>query len=128
ASTSVKSTVVRGVTSGATAGGASRAGRVLLGGAATDVGLGGRVAAAALGPEGLTLAGLAYGGFKASQAASGFQSAEAQTGAQIGNQDVAAATARAILSYTGGGKSPYNATTLMQSIEPLLAHQYSQAT
>ncbi len=104
------------------------AGRVLAGGAAGDVGLLGRAGAMVLGPEGLFAGALAYGGFKASQAATAFQSATAQTGAQIGNPAVANATAQQVLAYTSSGKSPYDATTLIRSIEPLLAHGYSQST
>jgi hypothetical protein len=117
------------VTGGALAlaggGGFGRAGSVLATGAAYDVGLGGRAVNALLGPEGLLVGGLLYGGYKAAQAGANFQSAVAQTGAQANRAGDMNTLGQAILDYAAGGKSPYSATTLATSIEPLLAHGYS---
>ena len=70
----VRSTITRDVEQSAFASRFSRTGGVLGTGMAEQVGLGGRVMNAALGPEGLMLGGLLYGGYRAAKASNQFQS------------------------------------------------------
>jgi hypothetical protein len=91
--------------------------------------------AAAFSPVGIATIGGLYAGYKIAGAGAAFQSTEQQTISQIGGTPDTAAgraniargqqAAQAILAYGSSGKSPYSPTTLMSSIEPLLAHGFS---
>lgn len=119
-------------TAGRDVGGLERSGRAVARAGATDLlgegGAGALFGSGLIGPAGITGLIAGFAGYKALEAANNFQSAEVQTGAQVKNPLLAQQTGDAILAFSKAGGAPYDPTVVMKSIEPLLAHGYSQAT
>lgn len=99
-----------------------RAGGVLGAGLAESTGLGGRVLNSALGPEGLAVGGLLYGGYKAAQASNDFYSSLAGLAAATGTPYGAVAPiGRSALAAGASGTSQFSDEQLVGGGQQFLA-------